>query len=325
MRATATGGGRRVAALGVAAAAIILGGAGEGDWPSFRGAGGAGVADGGPTVTTWNVETGEHVRWKTPIPGLAHSSPVIAGDRLFVTTAVREGDSAELTVGLYGDIRPVDDEGMHAFKVYCLDRATGAIRWERTAIEAVPKIKRHPKGSHAASSPATDGRFVVAFFGSEGLYCYDVDGDLKWSKDLGVLDSGFYMVPDAQWGFASSPIIHGDMVILQCDVQKDSFLAALKLETGEELWRTPRDEVPTWATPTVDVRPDRKQVICNGWKHIGGYDLETGEALWSLRGGGDIPVPRPVVAHDLVYITPASPGCTGGAATTCRRRSSSAT
>ena len=274
-------------------------------WPQFRGPGARGLAAGPAPPISWNVETGENIKWKTAIPGLAHSSPVIWGDRLFITSAVKEGGDDPLVVGLYGSIDPVLDDSEFDMRVYCLDRDTGEIVWEKTAITAVPKVKRHPKGSHAASSPATDGEHVVAFFGSEGLYCYDVDGNLKWSRDFGVLDSGYFAMPDAQWGFASSPIIHEDKVIVQCDVQGESFVAALDLATGEELWRTPRDEVPTWSTPTVDVREGRAQVICNGWKEAAGYDVETGARLWHLEGGGDIPVPTPIVAHDLIYLTSA--------------------
>jgi hypothetical protein len=287
---------------------VLRAGAGDGggtvNWPSFRGPSARGISEGFATAATWDVEAGTNVRWSTPIAGLAHSAPVVWGDRVYVTSAVRaeEGD-AELTVGLYGDIEPVEDDAVHRFVVHAIDKTTGDVVWTRHAWEGVPAVKRHPKGSHAASTPATDGAHVVAFFGTEGLYCYDADGELAWKRDFGRLDSGYFMVPDAQWGFASSPVIHEDLVLVQCDVQGDSFIAALALDDGSEVWRTPRDEVPTWGTPTVDVRPGRSQVIANGWKHIGGYDLRTGTELWRLRGGGDIPVPTPVVAHDLVFIT----------------------
>ncbi len=271
-------------------------------WPSFRGPQASGVQDGHATPAAWDVAKKENVRWSTEIPGLAHSSPIVWGERVFVTTAERDGE-AELKVGLYGDIAPVADEGVHRFRVYCLERGSGKVLWSETAHEGVPKVKRHTKGSHAASTPATDGERVVAFFGSEGLYAYDLEGKLLWSKDLGLLDSGYYVVPAAQWGFASSPVIHDGLVVVQCDVQKDSFLAALKAETGEEVWRTRRSEVPTWSTPTIDVREGRRQVIVNGYKHIGGYDLASGAELWKLVGGGDIPVPTPVVSSGLVFIT----------------------
>ena len=273
------------------------------NWPAFRGPAARGVAAGKPTATTWDVERGENIRWKTAIPGLGLSSPIIWGERLFVTTAVNADDDAELRVGLYGDIEPSKDNATHRWLVLCLDKNTGRELWRRVAHEGEPKVKRHPKSSHANCTPATDGRRVVAFFGSEGLYCYDLDGELKWKKDFGELDAGYYVVPQAQWEFASSPVIHEDKVIVQCDTQGASFVAALKLEDGAEIWRAAREEVPTWSTPAVHVSDSRAQVICNGYKHIGGYDLATGKPLWNLAGGGDIPVPTPIVAHGLVYIT----------------------
>jgi outer membrane protein assembly factor BamB len=197
------------------------------------------------------------------------------------------------------------DQTEHKFIVACFDKRTGKQRWERVAKSGVPIIKRHPKSTHASSTLATDGRHIVAMFGSEGLYAYNMNGDLQWKKELGTLDSGFFMVPDAQWGFASSPVIHNGRLILQADVQKGSFLAAFDVRSGKELWRTARADVPTWSTPAVVNMNGRDQVIVNGWKHIGGYDLETGKEVWRMTGGGDIPVPTPITAHGLVYITSA--------------------
>ncbi len=163
-------------------------------------------------------------------------------------------------------------------------------------------MKRHPKSTHANSSIATDGVHVVAFFGSEGLYCYDINGKLLWKKDLGILDSGFFVAPEAQWGFASSPIIHKDRVIVQCDVQKNSFIASFEAKSGKEIWRTAREEVPTWSTPTIYFFDNITHIAVNGYKHIGGYDFETGKEIWRMQGGGDIPVPTPVLAHNLIFI-----------------------
>jgi len=276
-----------------------------GDWPSFRGANAAGVADGFPLPAEWSVPGSRNVRWKTPIPGLGHSSPVIWGGRLFVSTAVSGTENPELKVGLYGDIGSVNDTSVHRWVVYALDAASGKVLWEKTVHTGVPKIKRHPKATHANSTLATDGRHLVAFFGSEGLYCFDLDGTLLWKKDLGVLDSSFFMVPEAQWEFASSPVIYQDKVLVQCDVLKGSFVAAFSIEDGREMWRTAREDVPTWGTPTVHVVGGRAQMIVNGFKHAGAYDVGTGKEIWRLQGGGDIPVPTPVVGHGLVFLTSA--------------------
>jgi outer membrane protein assembly factor BamB len=275
------------------------------NWPSFRGARASGVSTGPDTPVEWNVESGENVRWKTAIPGLGLGAPVIWGDKVFVTTAVGPDENPRLKVGLYGEIKSAKDDEVHQWKVLCLDKETGKLLWERTAHEGKPAIRRHPKSSHANSTPATDGKHVVAFFGSEGLHCYDMDGKLIWKRDFGVLDSGFFMVPGAQWGFGSSPVIHDGRVIVQCDVQKGSFVAALDLKDGKLLWRTDRRDVPTWSSPMVLETEGRSQVVLNGYKHIGGYDLVTGKELWKMGGGGDIPVPTPVFGHGLIFVTSA--------------------
>jgi len=276
-----------------------------GNWPSFRGAAASGVAEGFPLPAEWSVPGSRNIRWKTAIPGLGHSSPVVWGNRLFVSTSVSGLGTQEVKIGLYGDIGSVTDPSVHRWAVYALDAASGKVLWEKTVRSGVPAIKRHPKSTHANATLATDGRHLVAFFGSEGLYCFDLDGRLLWQKDLGVLDSAFFMVPDAQWEFASSPVIYRDKVLVQCDVLKGSFIAAFSIEDGREVWRTARQDVPTWGTPTVYASGGRAQMIVNGYKHAGAYDLETGKEIWRLQGGGDIPVPTPVVGHGLVFLTSA--------------------
>lgn len=284
----------------------VLGFAADANWPQFRGPAAAGVGTGSPPLE-WNGESGKNVLWKAPIPGLGHSSPVIWGDKIFVTSAVPASGDATLKVGLYGNIEPVEGEGPQSFVVYCVDRKSGKLLWQQTAATGQPKIKRHPKATHANPTPATDGKRLIVSFGSEGLFAYDLNGKLLWKKDFGLLDSGFYMVPTAQWGFASSPVLHEGKVIVQADVQKNSFLTALDAATGKELWRTARADVPTWGSPAIApyTASGRKgqQVVVNGWKHMGGYDLETGKELWKLSGGGDIPVPTPVMADDLIILT----------------------
>jgi outer membrane protein assembly factor BamB len=274
----------------------------DSNWPQFRGPAGSGVAPGSPPIE-WNGESGKNILWKAEIPGLGHSSPIVWEDRVFLTSAVPASGEPALKLGLYGDVRPVEGEGAQSFNVYCLDRKSGKILWQRTAASGRPRIKRHPKSTHANPTPATDGKRLIAFFGSEGLFAFDLNGMPLWQKDLGVLDAGFFQVPDAQWGFASSPLLHEGGVIVQADVQKNSFLAAFDAATGKELWRTPRSDVPTFGTPAVVPYAAGSQIVVNGWKHIGGYDHKTGKELWKLRGGGDIPVPTPVFLDGLIVIT----------------------
>jgi outer membrane protein assembly factor BamB len=276
------------------------------DWPSFRGIAASGVSDGRAAAAAWNVPSGERVRWKTAVPGLGHSSPIVWGD-LVCTLTARGGDET-LKVGLYGNITPVEDATERSWRVLCLEKTSGRVRWERELHRGVPAVKRHTKATHANTTLATDGEHIVAFLGSEGLHALDMRGNVLWSTSFGVLDSGFFQVPAAQWGFASSPVIHDGRVFVQADVQKGSFVAALDVKTGAEIWRTPRADVPTWSTPLVYTGPGPAQVVVNGWKHIGGYDVKTGKEIWRLTGGGDIPVPTPVAGHGLIFITNAHGG-----------------
>ncbi len=275
------------------------------DWPSFRGIGGAGVADGFPTATTWDVAAKKNVKWSVPVAGLGHSSPVIWGNRLCITTAISGKNDNSIKIGLYGDVTSVDDVTEHTWKVLCYDKNTGKTLLDKTVLKEVPKIKRHTKSTHASSTLATDGTHLVAMFGSEGLHAFDFDGKELWSKDFGVLEASWSMDPKAQWDFGSSPIIYDGVVIVQADVLKNSFLAALDVNTGKELWRTARQDVPTWSTPAVHIVNGQPQVIVNGYKQTGAYDFKTGRQIWTLSGGGDIPVPTPIIGNGLLYFTSA--------------------
>ena len=274
----------------------------EGNWPQFRGVNASGNAKSGNPPLRWDAESGANVRWKLPIPGLGHSSPVVWGDRLFLTTAAgQDGQEPYLRVGLYGESPDHPEDFTHDYDLYCIDKKSGKVKWKKTARSGVPQIQRHIKSSHATSTPATDGKHVVVFFGSEGLYCYDMKGRLLWEKDLGYLDAGAFDVPEIQWGFGSSPVIHRDRVIVLCDVNNQSFIAAYDVESGRELWKTLRDEVPTWGTPTIVEVNGRTQAVVNGWHRRAAYDVETGEEIWWMDGGGDIPIPTPVTAHGLIF------------------------
>src|ERR1039458_872118 len=197
------------------------------NWPAFRGPGVSGAADGQNLPLTWDVKTGANILWRTPVAGLAHSSPIVWGGRIFVTTAVSSRPGATFKRGLYGEGDASDDTSTQQWKVLCFDLKTGKPLWERTAYEGRPKEKRHVKSTYASSTPATDGRVLVAYFGSEGLYAYDLDGKPLWRHDLGRLDVGAYDAPEFEWGTASSPILYDGRVIVQCDQQKGSFVIAL--------------------------------------------------------------------------------------------------
>lgn len=274
-------------------------------WPAFRGSEARGVMDNANIPTEWSVKKDENVKWKIAIPGLGHSSPIVWDDFLFVTTAVSGNETEYLKVGLYGNIDAVEDSTVHKFKVYCLDKNSGEIIWEKLAKEGVPVTKRHTKSSHANPTPATNGEYLIAFFGSDGIYCYNLKGDLIWSKDLGRMNAGPHTDPDFEWGFASSPVIYDGRVIVQCDFIGECFLASFDVKTGEEIWRVARDEISTWSTPTVIEVDGKVQIIVNGFKHIGSYDFETGKKIWWMQGGGDAPVPTPILANGLIYINSA--------------------
>jgi outer membrane protein assembly factor BamB len=274
------------------------------DWPQFRGPQASGVDDSAALPTTWNVESGSNVLWKTAVPGLAHAAPIIWGDRVYLATTVGAGD-ADLKVGLYGDIGAADDQGVRQWRLLSLEAGSGRIVWDKLGHEGVPRVKRHTKASHCNSTPAIDGKRIVAIFGSEGLFCFDLQGELLWKKDLGPMDAGFFAVPSAQWGFASSPVLHDDRVVVLCDVQTNSFIAVFDASDGRELWRTERKDVPTWGSPTIASFGGKAQILVNGWHHSGAYDFATGREIWRHDGGGDIPVPTPVVGHGFAYFTSA--------------------
>lgn len=277
----------------------------ERQWPGYRGYMLSGVLDNANLPETFDIVKGQNVKWITQIPGLGISSPVIWGNKLFLTTAVSETDKAGFKPGIYGDVTPVNDTSVHEWKVLCFDKNTGKTIWERTACKGVPKMKRHPKSTHANTTVATDGNYVVAFFGSEGLYCFDMTGNLLWQKNFGVLQSVFFVMKNAEWEFASSPIIHNGVLIIQCDVLENSFVAAYDLRTGNEKWKAARDEYPGWCTPNIYKYGGKSYVAVNGYKHRGGYDFETGREVWKMSGGGDIQIPSPITWKDLIFFNSA--------------------
>lgn len=269
------------------------------EWPSFRGPDAAGVADKQNLPDSWDINSGANIRWKTRIPGLAHSSPILWGDRIYLTTAVSSRPGATFKPGLYGAGDASDDMTVHKWQVLSLDRKTGKILWTSTAYEGSPKEKRHIKSTYASSTPVTDGKTVVAFFGSQGLYAFDTKGEVLWKTDLGRLDVGAYDSPDYEWGTASSPVIFQNKVFVQCDQQKGSFLIAVDLQSGKTLWRTERNELPSWATPTV---VNQRELVTNAPNAIRGYDPQTGKELWSFGGSSKITAPTPIFTKDMIVV-----------------------
>jgi outer membrane protein assembly factor BamB len=274
----------------------------KGSWPSFRGTQAAGIAEGQNLPATWNAKTGENILWRTAIPGLAHSSPVVWGNQIFVTSAVSSDPKASFRPGLYGDGDASQDRSRHRWIVYALDKRNGKILWESVAHEGEPLEKRHIKATYANSTPATDGRIVVAWFGSQGVYAFDMKGRQLWKADLGRVDMGAYDIPTVEWGPASSPIIWNNLVILQCDTQADSFLLALDAATGKTVWKTDRDELPSWGTPTVAITKTGPVLVTNASNFIRGYDPQTGKELWRLGRSSKITAPTPIFDEDVFVV-----------------------
>ena len=293
---------RIVRTAGDRSSRLAAAGAAAGSWPAFRGTHASGVAVKQNLPDNWDVKTGDNILWRTSLPGLGHSSPVVWGSRVFVTTAISANPNATFKPGLYGDGDSSDDRSPHRFVTYAIDKRSGTILWERVAYEGPPVDKRHIKSTYASATPATDGRVVVSWFGSQGVFGYDMNGRLRWKVDLGHIPLGAYNIPTLEWGPASSPIIWNGLVILQCDTHADSFLLALDEDTGEIAWKTERDELPAWGTPTVAMTSQGPELVTNASNFIRGYDPRNGKELWRLGRSSLITAPTPVFADDLFVI-----------------------
>jgi outer membrane protein assembly factor BamB len=282
--------------VALAALGVWVGGvAAADDWPQFRGPHASGVSDGSGLPEAWDAT--ENISWKTEIPGRGWSSPIAWGDRLFVTSAIQEeGEPEPVKKGLYfGGNRPTST-AVQRWMVYCLDGQTGKILWEQTAGRRAPRYGRHLKNSFASETPVTDGQRLYAYFGNVGLFCYDLRGKPLWSRTWDEVPMRF------NWGTAASPVLHGDRLYLVNDNDQQSFLVALDKLTGEELWRTPRDEKSNWSTPFVWENSRRTEIVTPGSQRIRSYDLN-GKLLWELGGASSITVPTPCAGGDLLYVS----------------------
>jgi outer membrane protein assembly factor BamB len=268
------------------------------NWPQWRGPHADGVAHDADPPVHWDATT--NIKWKSPLPGRGSATPIVWGDQVFIATAVptdRVAAAADLpALDPRFQVRTDAPKTYYRFEVLSFDRATGALRWRRLAAEKVPHEGHHATHSYAAGSPATDGKHLYVSFGSFGIYCYDLDGNLRWQRDLGRLHTRL------GWGEAVTPVVHGDSLLLNWDQEADSALVCLDAAAGETRWRTSRDERTSWNTPLVVEHNGRTQVIVNGTDRIRSYDLATGKEIWQCGGMTVNAIPSAVAAGDTVYV-----------------------
>jgi outer membrane protein assembly factor BamB len=245
----------------------------------------------------WSEEEG--VKWKIPIPGAGHSSPIVWENRIFITTAVAGDPNVEsFRGGVYmGGNRDKPDESEYAYRVICIDADQGNVLWSKDVTKQNPKTRRHTKNTYASETPVTDGKYVFASFGSAGLYCVDFDGNLAWQRDLGL------MRRKSGWGTGASPILFKNTVIVNCDSDDDSYIAAFDKTNGDPIWQTDRNEGASWGTPFLFEADSLTIVVTNATRRMRGYDAATGKLLWECAGGSMIPVPSPVAAQRLVFLS----------------------
>ena len=282
--------------------------ASAGNWPQWRGPDGSGISNEKNLPSEWSPT--KNVKWKTPIDGRSHSSPIVWGNRVFLTTSI-EGEAVPGAKAvkhvLEGDkefLHPdsVGADRKHTFKVLCIDRDTGKILWQSTAWEGTPYDNRHRKSSYAASTPATDGKLVYAFFGTEGLYAYDFKGNLAWKAQLGNLGT-------VGMGTGTSPILFDNLVIVQCDEENgaSSFIVAVDKKTGKEVWKTPRKVQVSWSTPLLVRTATRAELITSGTEALISYDPATGKELWRHKGVESNAIPSPVANNEMAYLVAGFP------------------
>lgn len=289
-----------IAAAAIASSSLVRAQNPVPNWPTWRGPLGTGVSEGAAPPVHWSEDL--NVKWKVAIPGQGSASPVIWGDRIFVATALAGAPAAASPPPAaprprrrgFGGSPPTTSQ---KYILLALDRSDGSVLWQRVAHEGVPHEGKHATNSFASASPLTDGTHVFAFYGSRGLYCYDLDGNLVWGKDLGDMQAhlGF--------GEGASPALYGDMLVVTWDHSGQSFIVGLDKNTGAEKWRQARDEPTTWASPLIVADERGAQVVTAGVNRTRGYDLESGRLLWQGPGLTPNPIPTPVYANGLAYLT----------------------
>ena len=267
------------------------------NWPGWRGPGSLGISEDAVIPVVWDMS--KNVKWKVAVPGLGHSSPIVWGDKVFVTTAVSTDPKEDYWEKGFPRIERKPDAAEISWKVLCFDRDTGKLLWDQTAVRKKPANARHTKNSYASQTPVTDGAFIYAFFGDQGIFCYDFQGKLIWSRDLGT-----FTMRNA-WGLGSSPVLYKNLVIQTCDQETGgSFLIALDKRTGTTVWKTDRDEASSWSTPYLYTQGERPELVVNATRAVRSYDPETGKLLWECRGPAtSITTPTPTFSNGLIIVS----------------------
>ena len=266
------------------------------NWPQFRGPDSAGYSAEQHPPTQWS--TGENVAWQVEIPGKGWSSPIVWGDRVFLTTVTSEAEGREPRKGLYiQDLQGTVPEGQHRWLVQCRSLSTGKLLWQCEAHHGTPASTIHLKNSYASETPVTDGKRVYAYFGNVGVFCYDCDGGPVWSQPF---------APHATrlgWGTAASPVLHDGKLFIVCDNEEESFLVAFDAATGNQIWRVSRDERSNWATPVVWKNDQRTELVVPATGKVRSYDPIDGRLMWEFGGMSKTSIPTPVAAHGLLYVS----------------------
>ena len=275
---------------------MSIGWASAQDWPGWRGDG-RGISPEKNLPLKWSENEG--IKWKTPIPGAGHSSPIVWGNRVFLSTAVAKDPNVETFRGgvFMGGNSPKPDESEYAYRVICLDTDRGNILWSKAVATQNPKTRRHTKNTYASETPVTDGKYIFVSFGPTGLHAVDGEGNVVWQRDLGP------MPRQRGWGTGSSPVLFRNTVIVNCDSDGESYIAAFDKATGEQVWRTERKEGASWGTPFLFEAEGRTTIVTNASRRMRGYEAATGQLLWECAGGSMITVPSPVATQGLVFLS----------------------
>lgn len=267
----------------------------EQNWHHWRGPHATGAAVNANPPTTWS-ET-ENIRWKVAIPGMGHAAPIIWEDKIFIQTAIEvKANESEKDDNPFSGFFGGNKESLYKFDLLAINRSDGSILWQKTLREIQPHEGTHGDATYASNSPVTDGEYIYAYFGSRGLYCVDMMGNVKWEKDIGT------MYKRNTFGEGSSPVLHGNTLVIVQDHEGDSFITALDKRTGDVLWKTDRNERTTWSSPVVVEHDGKAQVITTGTNRVRSYDLDTGKLLWDGDGLTANSIPSPVAAEGFVYL-----------------------